>query len=552
MRALRLKHPAIYTRISLDQGTGDMAVERQEEACRMRARMAGVEIPEGRACVYEDLSKSAYSRKAKRPAYDRLVADIRAGLVDCVFVWDLDRLTRQPRQIDTWYEFAIRKMCIIFEANGSHRDLSNPDQLMQARIRADVAENESNHKGERQALADRQRRLQGVFHGGKRPTGYTSRGEVIPEEAEVVRAVFDAFCAGAPIGEIVRALGGEPGPLTQGVPELARPSHRLALEHNARSPRTAHEVPAPQPWSHVSVTKMLRNPRYAGFQVDVCARPADLLNTGGPMWYEVDEDAAEDADEAPAADDRPWWGGRVAAEDGGWLRGAWEPIVDEETWLAAQRILDEPGRATYTRPAGERRHLGSGLYRCGACGRPVRLMGTLYGCPEHGGRTARIVDAHVERVIERVLARPDLADAVALGPGRAAGELARIDREIERERRRIRRAQDDYASEAIRADDLALVRERAERRIEELRRERAEAAPETRRPPALVGAPSPAEAFRRADLETRRAVIDTLCTVEVVPRTDEESWVRNITGEGVDLERAVRFRWKTSAVPITA
>ena len=85
---------AIYVRISLDQGMGELALDRQEKECRDRAARDGVEVSAER--VYSDLSISAADARKRRPAYERLLADVRAGEVGRVYVWDLDRLTRQP------------------------------------------------------------------------------------------------------------------------------------------------------------------------------------------------------------------------------------------------------------------------------------------------------------------------------------------------------------------------------------------------------------------------------------------------------------------------
>lgn len=192
--------PAIYVRISLDQGMGELALDRQEKECRDRARRDGVEIPEGR--VYSDLSISAADARKTRPAYNRLLADMHAGLVGRVYVWDLDRLTRQPGQLDEWVKLAEGGACHVVEAHGMDIDLSQPGGLLIARIRVAVAENESKHKDE----------------------------------------------------------------LTKDVPTLPRPSYRAAVEWNARHPdRPPHELPAEQPWNPSAVLKMLRNPRYAGF-----------------------------------------------------------------------------------------------------------------------------------------------------------------------------------------------------------------------------------------------------------------------------------------------
>lgn len=48
---------------------------------------------------YIDDDRSAYSGKP-RPERRRLLDDIRAGTVDAVIVYDLDRLPRQPKELE--------------------------------------------------------------------------------------------------------------------------------------------------------------------------------------------------------------------------------------------------------------------------------------------------------------------------------------------------------------------------------------------------------------------------------------------------------------------
>jgi DNA invertase Pin-like site-specific DNA recombinase len=72
---------AIYARISSDaEGTG-LGVARQVEDCDRLAERLGWAVAE----VYADNDISAYSGK-RRPAYERMLADLRDGLRDGVLV----------------------------------------------------------------------------------------------------------------------------------------------------------------------------------------------------------------------------------------------------------------------------------------------------------------------------------------------------------------------------------------------------------------------------------------------------------------------------------
>ncbi len=87
---------AVYLRVSLDATGEQLAVTRQREDCLKMAADRGWTVTR----EYVDNSISASDRRKVRPAYDQLVADYEAGAFDGLICWDLDRLTRQPRQLE--------------------------------------------------------------------------------------------------------------------------------------------------------------------------------------------------------------------------------------------------------------------------------------------------------------------------------------------------------------------------------------------------------------------------------------------------------------------
>lgn len=181
----------LYLRVSLDV-TGEMlAVERQREACQRIAQERHWRI----VGEYMDNSLSASKKTVTRPEYERMRADYAAGLFDAIVVWDLDRLTRQPRQLEDWIDLAQEHGLMLVTANGE-ADLQTDAGRLFARIKAAVAREEVERKGARQRAAARQRVERGTGNGMKPAYGYTSANEIIPEEAEVVRSMFRRFYAG--------------------------------------------------------------------------------------------------------------------------------------------------------------------------------------------------------------------------------------------------------------------------------------------------------------------------------------------------------------------
>jgi DNA invertase Pin-like site-specific DNA recombinase len=90
---------AIYARISSDPGGTRLGVERQIEDCEALAGSLGWTVAE----VYVDNDVSAYSGR-RRPEYERLCDDIKAGVVDGLLVWHPDRLHRSPRELEDFID----------------------------------------------------------------------------------------------------------------------------------------------------------------------------------------------------------------------------------------------------------------------------------------------------------------------------------------------------------------------------------------------------------------------------------------------------------------
>jgi len=90
---------AIYARISDDRDGDRLGVGRQLEDCRALAERKGWTVVD----EYVDNDISAYKRRV-RPAYRQMLADISEGLIDGLVVYHLDRLHRQPRELEEFFD----------------------------------------------------------------------------------------------------------------------------------------------------------------------------------------------------------------------------------------------------------------------------------------------------------------------------------------------------------------------------------------------------------------------------------------------------------------
>lgn len=93
--------------------------------------------------------------------------------------------------------------------------------------------------------------------------------------------------------------------------------------------------------------------------------------------------------------------------------GAWEPLIDADTHRGLVAFLSDPSRIKCT--SFERKYIGSGLYRCGKCGGPMKAAlpggrkNRAYVCRDHAHvlRAGEPVDAYVEALVLEYLSRPD-------------------------------------------------------------------------------------------------------------------------------------------------
>jgi site-specific DNA recombinase len=191
----------VYARISLDQAGEGLGVARQVEDCTAKAKALGWVV----AGTYTDNDVSA-SSDAPRPEYARLLADLEAGSIRAVVVYDLDRLTRKPAELEAFIDLSDRLGIALANVSGDV-DLTTAAGRMVARIKGAVARQEAERIGERVKRQKQQRLNAGLPPGSRyRTFGYTRDWKVIDDEAAVVRDVFNRVAAGESVNSITKDL----------------------------------------------------------------------------------------------------------------------------------------------------------------------------------------------------------------------------------------------------------------------------------------------------------------------------------------------------------
>jgi DNA invertase Pin-like site-specific DNA recombinase len=329
---------------------------------------------------FDDNDLSAFSGKT-RPGFEALLDGLKAGEFTTIICWHTDRLYRSMKDLERLIDIVDATGARIHTINSGDLDLSNATGKMLARILGSVSRQESEHKAERQRRASQQRRADGRWDAsGRVPFGYAKVGEA--RNYTIVPA--------EPAASLVRQAAAD---------VLAGVSMRsIAADWNARGITTG----GGHRWRNVSLRKMLLNPVYAALVIH-------------------------------GQTTTPPYNGRAVGP------GDWEPLFDKATHDGLVALLTDPARRTGA--SFERKHLGSGVYRCGVCGaklyRCTQLRGggkhgpgprvyvSVYQCWEahHLSRSAPHLDAYVESVVMEMLTATDIRARLADAPDVDVDEL---------------------------------------------------------------------------------------------------------------------------------
>jgi DNA invertase Pin-like site-specific DNA recombinase len=197
-----VKAAAVYARISSDPEGDRLGVTRQREDCEALAARKGWPVAE----IYIDDDRSAYSGKP-RPEYRRMLDDIAARSIDALVVYNLDRLHRQPRELEAFFDITDAAGLTNLATVEGDINLGSHDGRFHARILGAVARKSSDDASRRIKRKNEERAAQGLpTGGGTRPFGYRpDRVTVDPAEAVLVREARDRVLA----GESVRAVAAD-------------------------------------------------------------------------------------------------------------------------------------------------------------------------------------------------------------------------------------------------------------------------------------------------------------------------------------------------------
>lgn len=461
---------AIYARISSDDGSA-LGVGRQLQDCEQEAKRRGWVVADN----YVDNDVSA-SRGAPRPEYERMLAHVRAGHLGAIVVWDVDRLTRTPRELEDVIDFADKHRLKLASVGGEI-DLSTEQGRLTARLKGDVARYEVEQSSRRLKRKAAELVAAGAPNG-PRPYGYdrvrvdgVAQNVINPAEAAMVREAAERVLAGEGLWRIVNDLTAR-GYVTQ----------------------------RGGPWQTQTLRRALLKPALAGLRT---------------------------------------YRGKIVGE------AAWEPILDRATFDRLTAKLTDPARRTSNRGTAVR-YLLSGIALCGKCHRsmvgtarfeytyrtfPNRYVCNHAGC--HGvSKKMQPIDEYIEAVVVAILQRDGVR---LLGGDKTAARAAR--EEVETLKAKLSLAADQFAEDAITADQLARITARLRPALDDARHRLAAAQPADEFARFATG--DVATAWGEADIQIKRAIINLLMTITIDP-----------SGPGNPTStESVRVDWKRDRVP---
>lgn len=159
--------------------------------------------------VYSD--EGMTGTKSNRQGFIKMIEDAKAGKIDIIVTKSLSRFARNTVDcLKTIREMKAINVDIFFEEQNIHTLSSNGEFLIS--LLAGYAQEESRQCSENTLWRVRKNFKEGKPYGGSSMLGYKlEKGKftVVPEEAELVRRIYDLYLAGNGFCKIARILSNE-------------------------------------------------------------------------------------------------------------------------------------------------------------------------------------------------------------------------------------------------------------------------------------------------------------------------------------------------------
>lgn len=280
--------------------------------------------------IYADKGISGRSA-GKRPQFQLMMQDARAGLFDVIYTKSTSRFARNTVDLlNAVRELRDLGVEVVFQ--NENISTLQPTSEVYLTIAAALAENELQDDSDRQRWSYQDRFKNGWISIGKRMYGYKmtadNQVEVIEEEAAVVRRIFDLYIAGNGAVKICKIL-------------------------NADGLKNSYG----NPWQHNNILEIISNEKYTGNALmgkHVRINGVHMRNDQGQRSQRY------------------------------YIENTHEAIISQEAFDEAQQVRDSRKNAKMvgrTQP----RHEFTGMIECGCCGkhfnRKMNATGLKWSAP---------------------------------------------------------------------------------------------------------------------------------------------------------------------------
>ena len=302
---------------------------------------------------------------ANREDFQRLLADVMSGKINCVIVKDLSRFARNYSDAGSLIDNLFVQMGVRFISLAENVDsYKNPDSVSNIIVPITNVMNDNycyqTSKKIRQVFDYKRRN--GQYIGAFAPYGYVKHPKdkhrliVDPDAAENVKLIFTMLIQGSSKRAIALYLN------EHGVPSPSAYKVQKGLPVSTRG----YDDPM---WGVRMIHSILTNPTYTG---DLAQGRSQVKS------YKVHQIEA------------------VPREEWVEVAGTHEAIIDYETFDKVQALLQ---RDTRTSPKGREVHLFSGFLKCADCGRAItRCVGknnnVYYSCSTYKNRSRTACTMH--------------------------------------------------------------------------------------------------------------------------------------------------------------
>ena len=305
---------AVYCRVSTKRDEQEDSLEMQKEAY--------ISLIKGRSDwelvgIYSD-SISGLSAE-KRPDFMRMIKDAMDGKIDRILCKSVSRFSRNVAECKKFTDM-LRSKNISVEFEKEHLKTDDSTSTFIFSLMSAVAENESRSISENVRWGYQERFKRGEYNlGNNRILGYDSvDGKLVPnEDAGVIRSIFRQYADGVSI-EAIR----------MGLAELG------VLTKNGT------------PLSKSNIQYILRNETYRGDK---------------HLWKQPQKDFITKKVNPNVE------------QESIYLKNDHEAIIDEETWAAVQKRIEEmKSLKSVVGHTGGQPHFLYGKIFCGDCGEPMK------------------------------------------------------------------------------------------------------------------------------------------------------------------------------------